>query len=111
MKKIILILSAIALSGCMADSLEKQAPIYQGHSAKNVDQLNRCITPKWQDLKPSTNSAPTENGYRVLSSEDIFGALAIARIEPSINGGADVKVYAVARGFNDHWASAVRSCM
>ena len=111
MKKIIVLFSALALAGCMADSLETQIPIYEGHSTKSTDQLNRCITPKWQELKPTTNSAPTETGYRVLSSEDLFGALAIARIDTSNNGGSDVKVYAVARGFNDHWATAVRSCM
>lgn len=111
MKKIVYLALIIGLTGCMASSLENQEPIYSGTSEKSAEQLNRCIAPKWQDLKPSTTSVPTESGYRVLSSEDIFGAVAIARIEPNSNSGSEVKVYAVARGWNDHWATSVRSCM
>ncbi len=106
-----IIFLAFSLSGCMASSLESQAPIYSGHSNKSVDATNRCLAPKWVELRSSATSIPTESGYKLIASDDIFGALSIAKIDTNPAGGSDVTVYAVARGFNDHWATAARSCI
>jgi hypothetical protein len=40
----------------------------------------------------------------------IFSVLSVV-YDKSINGGSDVKVYAVAKGWNDHWANAARACL
>lgn len=109
--KMSIVFLTICLSGCMASSLESQNPIYNGHSNKSVDAINRCIAPKWVELRPSTTSIPTETGYKVIASDDLLGALAIAKIDSSSSGGSDVKVYAVARGFKDPWATPARECM
>jgi len=110
MKKIFLAL-IFGLAGCSVSSLESQKPILSEHSAKNVDQVNRCLTPKWVELRSSSTSIPTESGYKITASDDIFGALSVVNIDKSINGGSDIKVYAVAKGWNDHWANAARSCI
>lgn len=111
MNKIFVALTCFSLAGCMASSLESQSPIFSGHSEKSADALNRCIAPKWIELRSSSTSIPTETGYKIIASDDIFGALSIVKVDESATGGSDVKVYAVARGINDHWATAARACM
>ncbi|HDR2402466.1 hypothetical protein [Enterobacter sp. KB-280D8] len=111
MKKFILALGIISAAGCSVSSLESQKPIFSGHSQKSVDQLNRCIAPKWVELRSSSTSIPTETGYKITASDDIFGALSVVNIDSSSSGGSDVKVYAVAKGWNDHWGKAVHSCL
>ncbi|WP_312581160.1 hypothetical protein [Atlantibacter hermannii] len=111
MKFLLLITAVTALSGCMASSLESQRPIFAAHSSKDVDTLNRCLAPKWVELRSSSTSIPTVGGYKIIASDDIFGALSIVHIDKAAQGGSDVKVYAVAKGWNDHWGSAARSCI
>ncbi|EOI1327360.1 TPA: hypothetical protein ACIJOS_001847 [Citrobacter koseri] len=111
MKKICMALFVIGAVGCSVSSLESQGPIFSEHTTKTVDEVNRCLAPKWVELRSSSTSIPTESGYKITASDDIFGALSVVNIDKSPNGGSDVKVYAVAKGWNDHWASAARSCM
>lgn len=111
MKKLLIAVLAIGLAGCMASSLESQKPIYAGHSKKDVDTLNRCLSPKWVELRPSSSSIPTETGFKITASDDIFGALAIAKIERNPSGGSDLTVFAVSKGWNDHWGAAAKSCI
>lgn len=111
MNKLILTFFIIGLSGCSVSSLENQKPIFSEHTTKSVDQVNRCLAPKWVELRSSSSSVPTEAGYKITASDDIFGALSVANIDKSKSGGSDVKVYAVAKGLNDHWATAARSCL
>jgi hypothetical protein len=111
MKKILIAVLAFSLFGCMTSSLESQKPIFSAHSNKNAEAINRCLAPKWVELKPSSTSIPTETGYKITASDDIFGALAVTNIVSADAGGSDVSVYAVSKGWNDHWGSAARSCM
>lgn len=111
MNKYLVFSIGFLLSGCMASSLENQKPVYEGRTSKSIDEVNRCLSPKWVELKPSSSSIPTAEGYKIIASDDIFGALAIAKIGKNSSGGSDVSVYAVAKGWNDHWGSAARSCM
>lgn len=111
MKRTILFISLLGLAGCSVNSLESQKPILSEHTTKNVDQVNRCLAPKWVELRSSSSSIPTESGYKITASDDIFGALSVANIDKSADGGSDVKVYAVAKGWNDHWATAARTCL
>lgn len=111
MKKIILSIFIFLQMGCSVSSLEEQKPILSEHSTKTVDEVNRCIAPKWVELRYSSSSIPTESGYKITASDDIFGALSVVNIDKSEAGGSDVKVYAVAKGWNDHWATAARSCL
>ncbi|MGQ7120066.1 hypothetical protein ACUN9Z_19790 [Escherichia sp. HC-CC4] len=111
MKKIILPIFIFMLMGCSVTSLEEQKPILAEHSVKSADDINRCLAPKWVELRSSSSSIPTESGYKITASDDIFGALSVVNIDKSKNGGSDVKVYAVAKGLNDHWATAARSCL
>lgn len=101
----------IALAGCSVNSLESQKPIFSEHTSKSTDQVNKCLAPKWVELRSSSSSIPTESGYKITASDDIFGALSVVNIDKSQNGGSDIKVYAVAKGWNDHWAMAARSCL
>lgn len=110
MKKILLVL-AVGLAGCSVNSLESQKPIFSQYTSKSPDQVNRCLAPKWLELRSSSSSIPTESGYKITASDDIFGALSIVNIDKAEKGGSDVKVFAVARGWNDHWATAARSCL
>ncbi|MDY9730570.1 hypothetical protein U0A51_15545 [Escherichia coli] len=111
MKKIILSIFIFLQMGCSVSSLEEQKPILSEHSTKTVDEVNRCLAPKWVELRYSSPSIPTESGYKITASDDIFGALSVVNIDKSEAGGSDVKVYAVAKGWNDHWATAARSCL
>ena len=111
MNKIILPVIFLSLVGCSVTSLEKKEPILSAHSKKSADEVNRCLAPKWVELRSSSSSIPTESGYKITASDDIFGALSIVNIDKAEKGGSDVKVFAVAKGWNDHWATAARSCL
>lgn len=111
MKKLILILGVCGLIGCSASSLEKQAPIYSGVSAKSASQLNKCLAPKWQDLHPQATSIETEYGYKISAADNVFGVLSMAIIHASGETGSEVKVYAASRGIGDPWGSAAKSCL
>lgn len=101
----------LSLTACSSASLESQQPVFSGHTQKDIDMVNRCLAPKWVELRPSSSSIPTETGYKITATDDMFGALSIVTIDKSKSGGSDVKVFAVARGWNDHWATAARMCM
>lgn len=111
MKNLFLCLSILGVTGCSVTSLESQKPIFSEHTTKTVDEVNRCLAPKWVEMRSSSSSIPTETGYKITASDDIFGALSVVNIDKSANGGSDVKVFAVAKGWNDHWAAAARSCL
>lgn len=111
MKRTIIALLAVSLSGCSASSLQKDEPIYDGHSSKDAKQLDKCLAPKWQELHPQATSIETETGYRISAADDLFGTLSMANINDNPSGGADVKVYAVSKGIGDPWGKATRSCL
>lgn len=111
MKKIILLISLLGLFGCSAASLQEGQPIYSGHTAKSAAQLNKCMSPKWQDLHPQATSIETETGYRISAADDLFGVLSMAIIQDSSQGGADVKVYVASKGIGDPWGKIARSCI
>lgn len=111
MEKMMLQIFIFLLMGCSVSSLEEQKPILSEHSTKTVDEVNRCLAPKWVELRSSSSSITTESGYKITASDDIFGALSVVNIDKSEAGGSDVKVYAVAKGWSDHWATAARSCL
>lgn len=111
MKRAILFISLLGLFGCSASSLQEESPIYSGHSLKSASQINKCLSPKWQDLHPQATSIEIEAGYRISASDDLFGVLSMAIIEGNPKGGADVKVYAASKGIGDPWGKAARSCI
>lgn len=111
MKKTALILSVLLLSGCMVSSLESQEPIYSGHSKKSVNEINKCLAPKWVELRPSSSIIPTESGYKIIASDDLLGTVSIAKIEADENDSSNVIVYAISKGWNDPWGNAARSCI
>lgn len=111
MKKVILVLSMLGLFGCSASSLQEGTPIYSGHSSKTPAQINKCLSPKWQDLHPQATSIETETGYRISAADDLFGVLSMAIIQGNTDGGSDVKVYAASKGIGDPWGKAARSCI
>ncbi|CDQ13868.1 hypothetical protein NUBL22007_39290 [Klebsiella pneumoniae] len=111
MKKTALLFSMFMLSGCMASSLESQEPIYSGNSQKSIDKISKCLAPKWVELRPSSSVIPTETGYKIVASDDLLGTVSIAKIEPSKEGGSNVHVYAISKGWNDPWGKAAKSCM
>ena len=61
MKKIILPIFIFLLMGCSVSALEEQKPILSEHSTKTVDEVNRCLAPKWVELRSSSSSIPTES--------------------------------------------------
>ncbi|HEF0124974.1 hypothetical protein [Citrobacter pasteurii] len=111
MKKTILLISLLGLFGCSAASLQEGQPIYTGHTSKSAAQLNKCMSPKWQDLHPQATSIETETGYRISAADDLFGVLSMAIIQDSSQGGADVKVYVASKGIGDPWGKIARSCI
>lgn len=112
MKKMAFMAVAVwMLSGCMTSNLAAQEPIYAGHSKKSPQKYTQCLGPKWQELHPSTKMVETETGYQLLASNDLFGAVALAKIDADGVGGTNIKLYAVSRGINDPWGKAGRSCL
>lgn len=111
MKKIVLGIIAVGLVGCSSSSLQKQDPIFIGHSEKTPSQINKCLAPKWQDLHPQATSIETEYGYKISASDDLFGVLSMALLNKDSNNGTDIKVYAASKGIGDPWGSAARACL
>ncbi|MBD1229268.1 hypothetical protein [Xenorhabdus griffiniae] len=111
MKKLLFIVFSFISVGCTTTSLESQDPIYAGETTKSAEQVNKCLAPKWIELRASSNSIPTGTGYKLVSSDDIFGALSVAVINEKGGGGSTVKVYAASKGTNDPWGNAARQCM
>ena len=111
MKKNILLISLLGLFGCSESSLQEGQPIYSGHTSKSAAQLNKCMSPKWQELHPQATSIETETGYRISAADDLFGVLSMAIIQDDSEGGADVKVYAANKGIGDPWGKIARSCI
>ena len=101
----------LVLTACSASSLQESAPIYTGHSSKAPALVNKCLSPKWQDLHPQATSIETEAGYKISAADDLFGVLSMAIIQGNTNGGSDVKVYAASRGIGDPWSKAASSCL
>lgn len=111
MKKLLLALCALGLTGCSTTGLEEGQPIFEGHTKKTPDEMNKCLAPKWIALKPSSVSVPTDNGFQISSSDEWLGAVSLVKIERSSSGGSDVKVYALSKGWNDPWGNVARTCM
>lgn len=111
MKKIVSLVILFGLAGCSASSLQKGEPVFSGHSSKSVSQINKCLSPKWQDLHPQANSIETEEGYRISAADDLFGTLSIALINKNPSGGTDVSVYAASKGIGNPWGRAAQSCL
>lgn len=111
MKRLSIVFSLLILSGCSTTGLEEGQPIYTGHSSKTPEEMNKCLAPKWVALKPSSTSVPTETGYQISSSDDWMGAVSHVKIDKAQNGGSDLKVYALSKGWNDPWGKAARSCI
>lgn len=111
MKRLFITALAFVLAGCSTTGLESGKPIFTGHSLKSPEQINKCLAPKWVALRSSSTSIPTDIGYQISSSDDWFGALSLVTIKNSATNGSDVKVYAAAKGWNDPWGEATRSCM
>ena len=105
------IVLCLALTACSTSSLESKVPVFSGYTQKDIDSVNRCLAPKWVELRSSSSSIPTETGYKIIASDDIFGAISTATVDKSKNGGSDVKVYALSKGWNDPWGNAARSCL
>lgn len=111
MKRILLVLACLILSSCSTVDLEKNQPIFSGHTVKSPDSFNKCLAPKWVALKSSSTSVPTENGYQISSSDDWMGSVSLVKIEHSKDGGSDITVYALSKGWNDPWGSTARKCI
>jgi len=111
MKILLLITLLFGISGCSTTNLANEAPIFAGHSSKSPDEMNRCLSPKWVALKASSTSVPTKDGYQISSSDEWMGAVSLVKIGKAANGGSDIKVYALSKGWNDPWGSAARSCL
>ncbi|MCZ7836030.1 hypothetical protein [Atlantibacter hermannii] len=111
MRNFLLALLALGLTGCSTSSLEKDSPIFAGHSSKSPDEFNKCLAPKWVALKASSASIPTSTGFQISSSDEWFGAVSLVKIDKASDGGSNIKVYALSKGWNDPWGSAARSCL
>ncbi|HDS8360248.1 MULTISPECIES: hypothetical protein [Serratia] len=112
MKKVVITaLASFLLSGCMTEQLAKQEPIYSGHSNKTPQKYTQCLAPKWQNLNPTTKMIETETGYQLSADNLLVGAVSLARINNSSNGGSQIDVYAQSRGIGDPWGTSAKSCL
>ncbi|WP_034944807.1 hypothetical protein [Erwinia oleae] len=108
MKKQLLILIVVALTGCSSAGPEKEAPGYAAHSIKSAYEFNKCLAPQWLALNPASASVAGAKGYRITAS----GAVdSVATIEMASDGGADVKIYTASKDPRDRWIASARSCM
>lgn len=105
---ILVLSSALILSGCMTNQLTKQDPILSANTKKTPQKYTQCLAPKWQELRPSTQMIETETGYQLVASDDFIGTMALAKIDSDGTGGANIKLYAITKGL---WGSAGSSCL
>lgn len=110
MKKLLISFALVGLAGCSTTGLEERQPIYIGHSSKSPETMNKCLAPKWVALKTTSTSVPTDTGYQISSSDEWMGAVSLVKIDKTEDGGSDLKVYALSKGWNDPWGKAARSC-
>ncbi|MBC3213872.1 lipoprotein [Serratia fonticola] len=110
MRKLLLALAATALlSGCSTGQLEKQTPIFSSHSMKTPQEYSKCLAPKWQAINSTASSIETEYGYQLVVQG--LGAHTLAKIENDGNGGANIKVFAVAKGFGNPFGNSAKDCI
>lgn len=112
MKKIVIIaIASFILSGCMTDQLAKQEPIFSGESNKIPKKYTQCLATKWQNLNPTTKMIETETGYQLSADNSLVGAVSLAKVNESSNGGSQISIYAQSRGIGDPWGTAAKSCL
>ncbi|WP_237159084.1 hypothetical protein [Serratia marcescens] len=112
MKKIVIIvIASFILSGCMTEQLAKQEPIFSGESNKTPKKYTQCLAPKWQNLNPTTKMIETETGYQLSADNSLVGAVSLAKVNESSNGGSQIRIYAQSRGIGDPWGTAAKSCL
>ena len=99
------------MSGCTASKLELQDPIYSDHSDKSVDKLVGCISSGWVDIYPTISTILTNTGYKLVVPSELFGVAAVAIVDRAKDGGSDVKIYVVSKGWGDPRGNIVKSCM
>jgi outer membrane murein-binding lipoprotein Lpp len=112
MKKfVITVVASLLLSGCMTEQLAKQKPIFSGHSNKTPQKYTQCLAPKWQNLNPTTKMIETETGYQLSADNSLVGAVSLAKVNESSDGGSQIDIYAQARGIGDPWGLSARECI
>ncbi|KFC88007.1 hypothetical protein [Hafnia alvei] len=111
MMKLFVALGMVALVGCSSASLTEKKPIFQAHTTKTPDEVNRCLAPKMLEWTPATTSMQTEQGWLISSSADFVGTFMVTKINKSGDGGSDIVIYAVSKGSSDPFGSRARMCI
>ncbi|MFG0864295.1 hypothetical protein [Pseudomonas sp. FYR_7] len=81
-----------SVAGCYSPGeLIRKGPTYAAQTAKPPKQYALCVFPQWQESRPDATMSETENGYRLLSGNDM-NTNEILQISKT-PGGSDVKFY------------------
>lgn len=88
------VIAAVTLSiaGCYSPGeLIQRGPTYAAQTHKSPKQYALCVFPQWQESRPDATLSETENGYRLLSGNDM-NTNEVLQVSKTANG-SDVKFY------------------
>ena len=103
--------AVMLLAGCTTSGLQQDKPDFTGQSSKTPQQFARCLSPKWQDINPSTSSIETETGYRITGSAMYMGVIALAVVDQE-STGSSVRIFLpMPGGGSSGLKDAARTCI
>lgn len=82
----------LSIAGCYSPGeLIQKGPTYAAQSHKSPKQYALCVFPQWQESRPDATLSETENGYRLLSGNDM-NTNEVLQVSKTAKG-SDVKFY------------------
>jgi len=82
----------LSIAGCYSPGeLIQKGATYAAQTHKSPKQYALCVFPQWQESRPDATLSETENGYRLLSGNDL-NTNEILQVSKAANG-SDVKFY------------------
>lgn len=64
--------STVLLAGCYSPSgLIQSGPAFSADTTKSPKKYALCVFPQWQESRPDATMSETENGYRLISGNDM----------------------------------------
>ncbi|MFC0226131.1 hypothetical protein [Serratia aquatilis] len=112
MKKILLLVSLIILSGCYLTEKENMAtdPVFTGKTQKTPELFMECVLNSWNEESPTPiYSEPTVNGYTVQINDMKNGIVMLLEVTHAKNGtGSDFKFHK--KEYMSHYETIIFDC-
>lgn len=82
----------LSIAGCYSPGeLIQMGPTYAAQTHRSPKQYALCVFPQWQESRPDATLSETENGYRLLSGNDM-NTNEVLQVSKTAKG-SDVKFY------------------